>query len=195
MREKPSAIEPKPKAHALDNSLPRRKNTSAAGKNKNKKGMNMEKTLVIIKPDAVKRALIGKILSRIERKGLKIVGLKMTTIKENTLEQLYAHHKDKPFFQELTQFMRSAPVIAVAIEGKSAATVLRKLVGATNASEAEPGTIRGDLALSNQNNLLHASETQKTAEKELSLFFSSSDLHSFTLATEPFLYNKTEAKA
>ncbi|MDG1492147.1 MAG: nucleoside-diphosphate kinase, partial [Planctomycetota bacterium] len=134
----------------------------------------MERTLVLLKPDAVQRGLVGSILSRFEAKGLSIVGLKMRTFDRSVLEQHYEVHKERPFYPNLVDFMSSGPVVAIALEGKDAITVVRTLVGKTNAREAAPGTIRGDLGMSFSNNLVHASDGEDTAKFELGLWFSDS---------------------
>lgn len=132
----------------------------------------MERTLVLLKPDAVQRGLIGEILSRFEKKGLKIVGIKLRQFPRKLIEEHYAPHKERPFYPKLVQFMTSGPVLAIAIEGKEAIEVVRKLMGKTNSRQAEPGTIRGDLGMSFSNNLVHGSDSAEAAKKELGLFFS-----------------------
>jgi len=131
----------------------------------------LERTLVLLKPDAVQRGLIGEIVGRIEQKGLKIVGLKLRQFPRPLIEQHYAVHKERPFYPKLVQFMTSGPVLALAIEGKEAIEVMRKLMGKTNSRQAEPGTIRGDLGMSFSNNLVHGSDSPEAAKKELALFF------------------------
>lgn len=134
----------------------------------------MERTLVLLKPDAVQRGLIGTILARFESKGLKLVGLKMRTFDRALLEQHYEVHKERPFYASLVDFMSSGPVVALCLEGKDAIAVVRTLVGKTNAREAAPGTIRGDFGMSFSNNLVHASDGEDTAEFELGLWFADS---------------------
>lgn len=136
----------------------------------------MEKTVVLIKPDGVQRGLIGEITHRFERKGLKLVGLKMISLDDAILEQWYIHHKDKPFFGGLKSYMKSYPVVAMLWEGADACTVVRKMIGITKAREAEPGTVRGDFAMSQQYNLIHASEDSKAAEREVNLMFLDSEI-------------------
>lgn len=131
----------------------------------------MERTLVLCKPDAVQRGLVGTILARFEAKGLKLVALKLRQFDGSLLEQHYSDHKDKPFFRGLVDYMGSGPVIAMALEGVDAIEVVRKMMGATNARKAEPGTIRGDLGMSFSNNLVHGSDGPESAAKELGLFF------------------------
>lgn len=131
----------------------------------------MERTLVLLKPDAVQRHLVGPILSRFEQKGLKLAGLKMRQFPLETIQRHYSDHADKPFYGNLVNFMTSGPVVAMAFDGKDAIKVVRSLVGATNAREAAPGTIRGDLGMSFSNNMVHASDGPDAATKELGLFF------------------------
>ena len=135
----------------------------------------MERTLVLLKPDAVQRALIGKIIARFEDKGLKVIGLKLRQFQKSLLEQHYAAHKERPFFKNLVKFMGSGPVVAIALEGKDAIEVTRKWMGKTNARQAEPGTIRGDLGMSFSNNLVHGSDSLEAAVAELALFFPGGD--------------------
>lgn len=132
----------------------------------------LERTLVLLKPDAVHRGLVGEIVGRIERKGLQIVGLKLRQFPRKLVEEHYSVHKERPFYPKLVQFMTSGPVVAIAIEGKEAIEVVRKLMGKTNSRQAEPGTIRGDLGMSFSNNLVHGSDSPDAAKKELALFFS-----------------------
>ena len=136
----------------------------------------MERTVVLVKPDGVQRGLIGDIISRFERKGLHLIGLKMISLWDALLDEWYAHHKEKPFFAGLKQFMMSAPVVAMVWQGPTSAAVIRKMVGPTRASEAETGTIRGDFALSTQYNIIHASETGDIAKKEIELMFRPEEL-------------------
>lgn len=131
----------------------------------------MERTLVLLKPDAVQRGLVGRILSRFEEKGLRLVALKMRRFSREHLEEHYAVHRERPFFEGLVSYMGSGPVVALALEGVDAIAVVRRLVGKTNAREAEPGTIRGDFGMSFSNNLVHASDGPETAAFELGLWF------------------------
>lgn len=136
----------------------------------------IERTFVMIKPDSVVRGLIGEVLSRLERKGLKIVGLRLIHMSADEANSLYAVHKGKPFFNDLTAFIRSAPVVVMAVEGESAVAVVRRLIGSTDAKEATPGTVRGDLSCSKSMNVIHASDSLDNAKMELSLFFRDSDI-------------------
>lgn len=131
----------------------------------------LERTLVLLKPDAVQRGLIGAIITRVEQKGLQIVGLKLRQFPKKLVEEHYAVHKERPFYGKLVSFMTSGPVVAIAIEGKESIEVVRKLIGKTNSRQAEPGTIRGDLGMSFSNNLVHGSDSPEAAKKELALFF------------------------
>nr|3VVT_A Chain A, Nucleoside diphosphate kinase [synthetic construct]3VVT_B Chain B, Nucleoside diphosphate kinase [synthetic construct] len=136
----------------------------------------MERTFVMIKPDGVQRGLIGEIISRFERKGLKIVAMKMMRISREMAEKHYAEHREKPFFSALVDYITSGPVVAMVLEGKNAVEVVRKMVGATNPKEAAPGTIRGDFGLDVGKNVIHASDSPESAEREISLFFKDEEL-------------------
>lgn len=131
----------------------------------------MEQTLVLIKGDAVERGLMGEIIRRMEDKGLSIRQMDLRTVDQKTAEEHYAEHREKPFFGELVDFITTKPVVAIRVEGEGAIKVMRALMGATNPAEAAPGTIRGDLALSMPDNLVHGSDSPESAEKELGLFF------------------------
>ena len=131
----------------------------------------MEKTFVLFKPDTLQRSLLGEALSRFEKKGLKLVAAKLITLDDAMLETHYAHHKAKPFFPRLVKFMQSAPVLATVWEGKDAVEVVRQMAGPTNGRLALPGTIRGDLSVSTQCNLVHASDSPASGEREAALFF------------------------
>jgi len=147
-----------------------------------------EKSLIIIKPDAVQRNLIGEIITRIERKGLKIIGMKMASISDALLEEHYAHIKDKPFFPGIRDFMKSSPVIVMAVEGINAISSLRIIVGPTKAWEADAGTIRGDFSLSTQSNIVHASDSIENGEIEVSRFFDPSEIFSYKKIDVDFIY-------
>ena len=138
--------------------------------------MAVEKTFVMIKPDAVKRGLIGEVISRFERKGLKIKALKMVKLTREKAEQLYSVHRDKPFFNDLVEFVTSGPVVAMVLEGDSAISVVRLLIGSTDARKAAPGTIRGDFALDIQENVVHASDSPESFEREFRVFFSPEEI-------------------
>lgn len=136
----------------------------------------MERTLVILKPDAVQRSLIGRILARFEAKGLRLVALKMVRLDRAAAERLYAPHKGKDFYDPLLRFVTSGPSVLVCLEGKGAVAAVRKMLGATFGPDAEPGTVRGDFGVSNRFNLAHASDSPETAEREITLFFKPGEL-------------------
>ena len=144
----------------------------------------MERTLVILKPDAVERGVVGEVIARFEAKGLKVAGMELKVLPQATVESHYSEHASKPFFGELCGFMTSGPVVLLAIEGPRAISVTRKLVGKTAGFEAEPGTIRGDYGLSNQANLIHASDSPESAERELALFFSGATFPDYSTSRE-----------
>ena len=148
----------------------------------------MERTLVLIKPDAVQRSLIGEIISRIEKKGLMIVALKMMYMTDRVIADHYQHLTDKPFFPELSDFMKSTPVIAACVEGLNAIETVRRVVGITLSRQADPGTIRGDLAMSVQCNLVHASDSAETAQEELKRFFQHQEIFEYKSLTTPLIY-------
>ena len=133
----------------------------------------MEQTLVLVKGDGVRRRLIGEIIRRIEAKGLDIHTLQLMDVSRELAGEHYAEHREKPFFEELVDFITATPVVAMRVQGEGAIKVMRNLMGATNPAEAAPGTIRGDLALSLPDNLVHGSDSPESAERELGLFFGS----------------------
>ncbi len=136
----------------------------------------MQRTLAIIKPDAVQRRLIGKIINRFEEKGLEIIGLKKTVISEDLAKKNYSVHEGKDFFEKLIKFMTSGPVVILVLRGKNAIGVTRRLMGSTSGHEADPGTIRGDYAICGRFNLIHGSDSVESAEREISLFFDDSSI-------------------
>ena len=133
--------------------------------------MAAERTLVLIKPDAMQRALAGEILARFERRGLQIVQAKLVQVDRDLAERHYAEHAEKPFFGELVGFITSGPTLALVLEGEGAIAACRSTIGATNPAQAAPGTIRGDLALAMPDNLVHGSDAPETAEREIRLWF------------------------
>ncbi|HJW21556.1 MAG TPA: nucleoside-diphosphate kinase [Candidatus Limnocylindrales bacterium] len=135
-----------------------------------------ERTLVLLKPDAVQRQLVGPLLGRFEARGLKIVGLKLVSVSRELAERHYAIHREKPFFDGLVAFITSGPLVAVALEGPNAIAIVRSMVGATRPQEAAPGTIRGDLAIETAQNLVHASDGPETATAELAMWFGPDEL-------------------
>lgn len=153
----------------------------------------MERTLVLCKPDAVHRGLVGQIIARFEAKGLKLVGLRLRQLPKELLEKHYSDHADKPFFPALVGFMGSGPVVCMAIEGKNAIETVRGMMGATNAAKAAPGTIRGDFGLSFSNNLVHGSDSPESAAKELGLFFpEAGDVCEWTPNNDAWVYSDEE---
>jgi nucleoside-diphosphate kinase len=133
--------------------------------------MALERTLVLVKPDAMRRALAGEILARLERRGLELRAARMLTVDRSIAKEHYAEHTEKPFFGELVDFITSGPTLAVVVEGEGAINVVRTTIGATNPADAAPGTIRGDLSLSMPDNLVHGSDSPESAEREIALWF------------------------
>lgn len=145
----------------------------------------MEKSLILVKPDGLQRGLVGEIISRFERKGLKIVGIKMLNVEDAILEEHYAHLSDKPFFVDIKNFMKSSPIVALALEGgEGSVAAIRTLVGPTKGHEAPAGTIRGDFGLSGSNNIVHASDSVENGQIEVGRFFDKDEI---------FEYDKTES--
>jgi nucleoside-diphosphate kinase len=149
----------------------------------------MERTLIILKPDAVQRGLCGEILTRFEKKGLQIVGAKFMTISQQLAETHYQPHKGKPFYAGLVKFMTSSAVLVLALKGKDAIAISRKMMGATFGSKAEPGTIRGDYGVSNSFNLIHGSDSVESAQRELGLFFKPEELIDWAPAIQGWVYD------
>ena len=149
----------------------------------------MERTLIILKPDAVQRGVCGEILSRFEKKGLQVVGLKLMKISNQLAETHYEAHKAKPFYPGLVKFMTSSPVVVLALAGKDAITIARNMMGATFGSKAAPGTIRGDYGVSNSFNLIHGSDSPEAATRELGLFFKPEELNDWTPTVQPWVYD------
>ena len=138
--------------------------------------MAVERSLILIKPDAVERRLVGEILGRIERRGFDVRAAKLVRVSRDLGERHYAEHREKPFFGELVEFITSASTWALVVEGEGAITTLRKTIGATNPADAEPGSIRGDLATAMPDNLVHGSDSAESAEREIALWFSDDEL-------------------
>jgi nucleoside-diphosphate kinase len=155
----------------------------------------MQDTLIILKPDAVQRGLMGRIISRFEAKGLQIVGAKMMRISADLAERHYAAHKGKPFYEGLVSFMTGSPVMVLAVRGVGAIMICRKMMGATFGSSAEPGTIRGDFGVSQSFNLIHGSDSEEAAEKEIGLFFGSTELIEYERAVERWVYDLSSGSA
>src|SRR6185437_16511367 len=154
----------------------------------------MEQTVVLVKPDGVQRGLIGEIISRFERKGLKLASIKMISLTDAILDEWYAHHKDKPFFPSLKSYMKSYPVIAMLWEGIDVVLTFRTMIGITKAREAAPGTVRGDFAMSQQYNLIHASENTEAAERERSIIFRDAEIFDWEKVDEVHIYIDEEKK-
>ena len=153
--------------------------------------MEQEKTLVLIKPDGVQRGLIGEIIGRFERKGLKLVGLKLLKLPSQKAEELYFPHQGKPFYTYLIQFITSTPIVAIALQGRNAIELVRLLNGATDPTESEPGSIRGDFSIDVTHNIVHASDSLKNAQRELGVVFDSSELFEYQRIEEPILHRST----
>ena len=149
--------------------------------------MTTERTLVLVKPDGVQRGIAGEIISRLERTGLQIMGLKLMQISEDLASQHYGEHHGKPFYQGLVSFITSSPVIALVLEGPSAISTTRKIMGATNPADSAPGTIRGDFGVDMGRNLIHGSANLEDAAREVSLFFSDSELADYSRSTQQWI--------
>lgn len=149
----------------------------------------MERTLLIIKPDAIQRRLVGRIVTRFEEKGFQIVALKLARIPEAVIRRHYSAHEGKPFYEPLVRYMSAQPVVLMVARAKGAIAVARKMMGATFGANAEPGTIRGDFAISNRFNLIHGSDSPEAAEKEIALFFKPEELHESPDTQEGIIYD------
>lgn len=154
----------------------------------------MDKTLVILKPSAIQRGLIGNVISRFEDKGLRLAGMKMVQLDDAILSEHYAHLKDRPFFQRVKDSMMSCPVIIQCWEGVDAAKVVRALIGKTNGRDAQAGTIRGDYSISSQENIVHASDSAESALVELKRFFNEKEIYEYRMHTLSNLYSSDEIK-
>ena len=146
-----------------------------------------DRTFVLLKPDAVQRGLVGEIVRRFERRGLKLIALKMIRVTRSLAETYYAEHKGKPFFEPLMSYITSGPVVAMVLEGDGAVSIVRKMMGKTNSAEAEPGTIRGDLALTIGRNVIHGSDSPESANREIPLFFKPEELLAYTRLDEAWI--------
>ena len=140
----------------------------------------MQRTLVLVKPDAVQRGLVGEVVSRLERRGLKFVAMKLMEVSDALAAQHYSEHKGKPFYEGLVRFITSAPIVAAVIEGENAVELVRATIGATDPRDSDAGTIRGDLAVSIGQNLVHGSDSEESAVREISLFFSADEIVDYT---------------
>ena len=147
----------------------------------------MDRTLVLVKPDGVQRGLIGEIISRLERRGLKIVGMKLMQVSGKLANRHYGEHEGKPFFAGLVGFITSGPIVAMAIEGNNVVGLVRTTVGETNPADSAPGTIRGDLGVDIGRNLIHGSDSDESAKRELSLFFTEGELLDYSRVTDPWI--------
>lgn len=152
----------------------------------------MQTTLVILKPSAIQRGLSGEIVSRFEKKGLQIVGVKMMNLSDDLLNEHYAHLKDKSFFGRIKAGMQTSPVVVMALRGVDAVEVVRKMTGTTNGRNADPGTIRGDYSMSVQENMIHASDSSETAEIELNRFFTNDEIFTYQQLMLPNIYANDE---
>ncbi|OGE05586.1 nucleoside-diphosphate kinase [Candidatus Curtissbacteria bacterium RIFCSPLOWO2_01_FULL_41_18] len=152
----------------------------------------MQRTVVLLKPDALQRGLVGEIIHRFERRGLKLVGLKMMRASNTLLEEHYAHHKDRPFFEGLKKFMSASPIVCMLLEGVDSIAVVRKMAGSTNSREAELGSIRGDFSMSVSANIVHVSDSKEAARKEQERFFEKGEVFDWQSAVSPFLYGGDE---
>ena len=144
----------------------------------------MERSLVLVKPDGMQRGLAGTIINRLEKQGLKLVALKILHLDKALARKHYAVHRDKPFFKNLVSYISSTPIVAAVFEGEGAVKVIRKIMGATDPAKAEAGTIRGDLGLDMEHNTVHGSDSVETAEKEIKLFFTESEIFDYDRETE-----------
>ncbi len=156
--------------------------------------MALERTLIILKPDAVARGLSGRILARFEEKGLRVAGMKLVRVPKTTARKHYAEHRGKPFYDGLVSFITAGPVVLLVLEGKNAIGVCRTLVGATNGAEAAPGTIRGDFGMSYRFNLVHASDSVRSARREIGLYFSGKELHATPQEQLAWTYDWSDGK-
>jgi nucleoside-diphosphate kinase len=154
----------------------------------------METTLILLKPDAVQRGLIGRIIARFEDKGLQIVGCRLMMVPRALAERHYEAHRGKPFYDGLIRFVTSSPVLALAVRGRGAIEVCRKMMGATFGSRAEPGTIRGDFGISNSFNLVHGSDGPEAARRELELFFPPGEICDYARPVDDWVYDRSGGK-
>ncbi len=154
----------------------------------------MQKALLLLKPDAVQRRLIGKIITRFEEKGLQLVGIKLVKMTEKLARENYRQHKGRDFYEPLIRYVTSGPIVAVVFKGKEVVEIARKMAGFTFGSKAEPGTIRGDYAVSNRFNLIHVSDSKEAAETEIGIFFGEDELVEYDAADYPWVYDTSQGK-
>lgn len=155
----------------------------------------MQKTVVLVKPDGLQRGLVGEIISRFERKGLKLVGIKMVKMDDTMIDNWYAHHKEKSFFVDLKKFMGWTPIVAMVWEGLEIIPAVRKIVGVTKGREAEAGSIRGDLGMSGSQNLIHASDSPEAAEKEMAIIFNADEVFDYRSGMDCLVYGKEDLES
>ncbi len=148
----------------------------------------METTFLMVKPDGVQRGLVGEVIKRLEDRGLRLTAMKMMTIEQERAEEHYAEHEGKDFYQPLLEYITSGPVVAMAVAGKDAISMVRKMVGATDPHEANPGTIRGDFGIEIGRNIVHAADSPESAERELDIFFDKSEYNNYTKVEETWIY-------
>ncbi len=149
--------------------------------------MAMERTLVLVKPDGVQRGLVGEVISRLERRGLKLAGLKLMQVDDALARRHYAEHVARPFFPGLVQFITSGPVVAMVWEGNNAVELVRQSIGATDPGKSAPGTIRGDLAVNIGRNLVHGSDKAESAQREIALFFQAKEILAYTRSNDSWI--------
>jgi len=154
----------------------------------------LQKSVVLLKPDALQRGLVGKIISRFETKGLKLMAIKMMKLSDEVLDQWYQHHQDKPFFTDLKKFMTSGPIVVMLWEGLEGIAAVRKLCGVTTGYQAEAGSIRGDFSMSGQHNVIHASDSAETAKKEAELIFNQDEIFDYDKGDYLWIYSVEERK-
>lgn len=152
--------------------------------------MEMERTFVLIKPDGVQRGLVGRIIGRFEKKGLKVVSMKMLWVAEDLAKKYYAEHEGKDFFQGLVEYVTSGPAVALVLEGKGAVATVRGLIGTTDPAEAQPGTIRGDMGMDISRNLIHGADSLESGHREIRLFFSPQELLDYSRVDRTWLYKE-----
>lgn len=152
----------------------------------------MQRTVVLVKPDGLQRGLVGEIIHRFERKGLKLAALKMLVMKDQVVDEWYAHHRDKSFFDDLKKFMQWTPIVAMVWEGLDSISAVRKIVGTTKGREAEAGSIRGDFGMSGSQNMIHASDSSESAKKEADLIFSEPEIFDYESGMDCLIYSKEE---
>lgn len=148
----------------------------------------MERTYCMVKPDGVQRNAVGEVIARFERKGIKIVGLKMMQIPQATAEKHYAEHKEKPFFKDLVDFITSGPVVAMVLEGENVISMVRGMMGATNPKDSAPGTIRGDFGITIDKNVIHGSDSPESAAREIGIFFKPEELVEYNKCGQEWIY-------